>query len=61
MKVLRRTIENRILEMRIETLVENLYYCKIYQILKDITTCNEILDVAKNKLWWEGTIFLKES
>ena len=61
MKVLRGTIEKRSLEIRIETVVENLYYCKTYKILKDITTCNEILDIAKNKLWWEGTIFITES
>lgn len=59
-KVLRGTIEKRSLEIRIETVVENLYYCKTFKILKDITTCNEILDIAKNKLWWEVQFSLQK-
>ena len=61
MKVLKSTFEKRNLEMGKKTFVESSYYCKTYQILKDITTRKEISDIAQNKLQWEGLIFFKES
>ena len=54
-------IENRVTEIRKNSIIENWHYCKtIENPSDDLITRKQIIDLNSSKLWWEGRIFLKE-
>ena len=59
-KEFKRFIEKRVIEIRRNTSIENWHYCKTKENTSDLITNKQIIDLIKNKIWWEGPIFLKE-
>ena len=53
-------IENRVTEIRKNSIIEYWHYCKTMENPSDLITRKQIIDLNNNKLWWEGPIFLKE-
>ena len=53
-------IENRVTEIRKNSIIENWHYCKTMENPSDLITCKQMIDLNSRKLWWEGPIFLKE-
>ena len=60
-KEIKAFIENRVTEMRKNSIILNWHYCKtIENPSDDLITRKQIIDLNSSKLWWEGPIFLKE-
>ena len=54
-------IENRVTEIRKNSIIENWHCCKtIENPSDDLITRKQIIDLNSSKLWWERRIFLKE-
>ena len=53
-------IENRVTEIRKNSIIENWYYCKTVENPSDLITRKQIIDLNSSRPLWEGQIFLKE-
>ena len=53
-------IENRVNEIRKNSIIENWYYCKTVENPSDLITRKQIIDLNSSRPLWEGQIFLKE-